>query len=87
MAAAVLFDAFIVRMAVIPAVMALLGEKAWYLPRWLDRVLPNVDVEGERLKSMSATPAPPEVSQLVPAGNGTHRVLVAAGSTGGRHRA
>lgn len=87
MAAAVLFDAFIVRMAVIPAVMALLGEKAWYLPRWLDRLLPNVDVEGERLKTMSATPPPPEVSQLVPVGNGTRRVLVANGSTGGRHRA
>lgn len=86
LAAAVVFDAFVVRMAVIPAVMALLGKAAWYLPRWLDRILPNVDVEGESLKAMSATPPPPEVSQLVPVGNGAQRVLVAAGSTGGRHR-
>ncbi|GGV03006.1 membrane protein [Streptomyces litmocidini] len=49
LAAAVLFDAFVVRMAIVPAVLALLGRKAWWLPRWLDRVLPNVDVEGEGL--------------------------------------
>ncbi|MEU3446557.1 MMPL family transporter [Streptomyces thermolilacinus] len=50
LAAAVLFDAFVVRMAIVPAVLALLGHKAWWLPRWLDRVLPNVDVEGESLR-------------------------------------
>jgi RND superfamily putative drug exporter len=49
LAVAVLFDAFIVRMTLIPAVMNLLGDKAWWLPRWLDRILPNVDVEGESL--------------------------------------
>lgn len=49
LAAAVVFDAFIVRMILIPALMYLMGEKAWYLPAWLDRVLPNVDVEGENL--------------------------------------
>ncbi len=43
-------DAFVVRMTVVPAVMALLGRSAWWLPRWLDRVLPNVDVEGEKLR-------------------------------------
>jgi putative drug exporter of the RND superfamily len=86
MAVAVLFDAFVVRMAVIPAAMTLLGEAAWYLPRWIDRLLPNVDVEGERLKSMSATPPPPTVPQLVPMSNGMQRVRVAAGSSGGRHR-
>ncbi len=36
-------------MAIVPAVLALLGTKAWWLPKWLDRVLPNVDVEGEKL--------------------------------------
>lgn len=51
LAAAVFFDAFVVRMALIPAVMYLLGDKAWWLPRWLDRVLPSVDVEGERLQT------------------------------------
>ncbi|MEV0035868.1 MMPL family transporter [Streptomyces sp. NPDC050804] len=50
LAIAVFFDAFVVRMAIVPAVLALLGEKAWWLPRWLDRALPNVDVEGEALR-------------------------------------
>ncbi|MEZ3179952.1 MMPL family transporter [Streptomyces pimonensis] len=51
LAVAVLFDAFVVRMAIVPAVLALLGEKAWWLPKWLDRALPNVDVEGEGLRT------------------------------------
>jgi RND superfamily putative drug exporter len=70
LAAAVFFDAFIVRMVVIPGMTSLLGESAWYLPRWIDKILPNVDVEGERLESMSASPAAPEVSQLIPVGAG-----------------
>ncbi|WP_182525153.1 MMPL family transporter [Nocardioides dongkuii] len=49
LAVAVFFDAFLVRMTLIPALMYLLGEKAWWLPAWLDRILPNVDVEGENL--------------------------------------
>ncbi|MGW2822211.1 MMPL family transporter [Streptomyces sp. NPDC001443] len=49
LAIAVFFDAFVVRMAIVPAVLALLGRKAWWLPRWLDRALPNMDVEGEGL--------------------------------------
>ncbi|WP_418957523.1 MMPL family transporter [Streptomyces tritici] len=54
LAVAVLFDAFVVRMAIVPAVLALLGHTAWWLPKWLDRVLPNVDVEGEGLAKTSA---------------------------------
>ncbi|MFF2011525.1 MMPL family transporter [Streptomyces sp. NPDC058195] len=50
LAIAVFFDAFVVRMAIVPAVLALLGHRAWWLPRWLDRLLPNVDVEGEGLR-------------------------------------
>ncbi|MFT2016028.1 MMPL family transporter [Streptomyces sp. 796.1] len=50
LASAVLFDAFVVRMAFVPAVLALLGEAAWWLPRWLDRLLPRVDVEGADLR-------------------------------------
>jgi len=50
LAASIIFDAFIVRMALIPAVLYLLGEKAWWLPKWLDRLLPNVDVEGTSLE-------------------------------------
>ncbi|WP_344196822.1 MMPL family transporter, partial [Aeromicrobium alkaliterrae] len=49
LAAAVIFDAFIVRMMLIPALMYLMGDKAWYLPTWLDRIIPNVDIEGENL--------------------------------------
>ncbi|MEU6677873.1 MMPL family transporter [Streptomyces sp. NPDC046925] len=52
LAIAVFFDAFIVRMALVPAVLALLGKKAWWLPKWLDRALPNVDVEGEGLRAL-----------------------------------
>ncbi|KOU57418.1 membrane protein [Streptomyces sp. MMG1533] len=51
LAIAVFFDAFVVRMAIVPAVLALLGRKAWWLPKWLDRALPNVDVEGESLRT------------------------------------
>ncbi|MER8056850.1 MULTISPECIES: MMPL family transporter [unclassified Streptomyces] len=54
LAIAVFFDAFIVRMAIVPAVLALLGKRAWWLPKWLDRVLPNVDVEGEGLRTLAA---------------------------------
>ncbi|MER7311031.1 MULTISPECIES: MMPL family transporter [Streptomyces] len=50
LAIAVFFDAFVVRMAIVPAVLALLGRRAWWLPRWLDRALPSVDVEGEGLR-------------------------------------
>lgn len=45
----VIFDAFIVRMMIVPAVMLLLGKSAWYMPKWLDRILPNVDIEGESI--------------------------------------
>lgn len=46
----VLVDAFVVRMVLIPALMHLAGDKAWWLPRWLDKVLPDVDVEGAALE-------------------------------------
>jgi RND superfamily putative drug exporter len=52
LAIAVFFDAFVVRMAIVPAVLALLGDRAWWLPKWLDRALPNVDVEGEGLRTL-----------------------------------
>ncbi|MEU1161242.1 MMPL family transporter [Streptomyces sp. NPDC005921] len=57
LAIAVFFDAFVVRMAIVPAVLALLGKRAWWLPKWLDRALPNVDVEGEGLRTLSDTKA------------------------------
>lgn len=51
LAVGVAIDAFLIRMTLVPAVMALFGRHAWYLPRWLDRILPNVDVEGEGLRA------------------------------------
>ncbi|MFF1299127.1 MULTISPECIES: MMPL family transporter [unclassified Streptomyces] len=57
LAAAVAFDAFVVRMAIVPAVLALLGHRAWWLPRILNRVLPNVDIEGEKLSRHVPDPA------------------------------
>ncbi|MBA2811707.1 MMPL family transporter [Streptomyces sp. KM273126] len=65
LATAVLLDAFVVRMALVPAVLGLLGDRAWWLPRRLDRILPVVDVEGEALSRRptdadadAAAPAP-----------------------------
>jgi RND superfamily putative drug exporter len=49
LAVGVLADAFIVRLTLVPAVMALLGRRAWWLPKRLGRVVPNLDIEGERL--------------------------------------
>lgn len=49
LAAGVLIDAFAVRMTLIPATMYLLGDRAWKIPGWLDKALPNLDIEGEKL--------------------------------------
>ncbi len=46
LAAAVLLDATVVRMLLVPATMELLGDRNWWLPRWLDRIIPHVNVEG-----------------------------------------
>ncbi len=82
LAAAVFFDAVIVRMTLIPALMYLMGDKAWWLPRWLDRILPDVDVEGEKLGRPGQSPAR-ETYPRDGAGGGDERELVDAG----RHRA
>ena len=63
MAVGVLFDAFVVRLLLMPALMHLLGRSAWWLPRWLDRILPDVDVEGASLER----PALPSGVHTVPA--------------------
>ncbi|KUN70215.1 hypothetical protein AQJ46_17770 [Streptomyces canus] len=60
LAIAVFFDAFVVRMAIVPAVLALLGHRAWWLPKWLDRALPNVDVEGEGLRTRAEKDTDPD---------------------------
>ncbi|MFI5962137.1 MMPL family transporter [Streptomyces asoensis] len=70
LAVAVLFDAFVVRMTLVPAVLALLGDRAWWLPGWLDRLLPRVDVEGVGLARRpvpAAGPVPGEAAPQEPA--------------------
>jgi len=57
LATAIALDAFVVRMTLVPAVLALLRRSAWWLPRWLDRLLPNVDVEGDKLRRALDRPA------------------------------
>ncbi|MCW5697702.1 MAG: MMPL family transporter [Bauldia sp.] len=59
MAIGVAIDAFVVRMTIVPAFMSLVGRAGWWIPRWLDRILPNVDVEGERLRKSHPVPARP----------------------------
>ncbi len=62
MAAAVLIDASIVRMILVPAIMSVLGARAWWMPRWLEPVLPHLNLEGSEAaaaaKSGSDRPAP-----------------------------
>jgi RND superfamily putative drug exporter len=61
LAVGVAVDAFLVRLTLTPALMHLLGEKAWWIPRWLDRILPDLDVEGAHLADRLAAeqaPAP-----------------------------
>lgn len=61
LAAGILIDAFLIRMTLVPALMAILGRGVWWLPTWLDRVLPDLDIEGHRL---AALPAPEPVMSL-----------------------
>ncbi|MGH9262821.1 MAG: MMPL family transporter, partial [Acidimicrobiales bacterium] len=62
MAAAILIDATIVRMLLVPAVMHLLGRANWWLPRWLERRLPQLHIEGRPEAYLSATPEPEPVA-------------------------
>src|SRR5699024_6717375 len=64
----VLVDAFLVRMLIVPALMHLLGDAAWWLPRWLHRVLPDVDVEGATLERRHPRAATADERAQVPAG-------------------
>ncbi|MET7425685.1 MMPL family transporter [Dactylosporangium sp. NPDC005555] len=62
LAIGVAIDAFVVRMTIVPAVVSLLGRSAWWLPGWLSKILPNVDIEGEKLREhLAAEPAPEPV--------------------------
>ncbi|MEV4128815.1 MMPL family transporter [Nocardia sp. NPDC049707] len=52
LAAGVLIDAFIVRMLVIPSLLVLMGKWSWWIPKWLDRILPDIDIEGTKLREL-----------------------------------
>jgi RND superfamily putative drug exporter len=43
-------------MIIMPTTMAVLGERAWWMPNWLDRILPRIDVEGENLRTQEPEP-------------------------------
>ena len=60
MAAAVFIDATIVRLLLVPAVMRYMGSAAWWLPKWLDRILPHLDIEGH--EPTGADPSAPSVA-------------------------
>jgi RND superfamily putative drug exporter len=51
LALGVLIDAFVIRMTVVPATMYLYGGAAWWLPRWLGRILPDLDIEGRKFEA------------------------------------
>jgi RND superfamily putative drug exporter len=59
LAVGVAIDAFIVRLTIVPAVVSLIGRAAWWLPGWLNKILPNVDIEGESLRRYLEPAGPP----------------------------
>ena len=71
LAVGVFVDAFIVRMTLVPAILQLLGDKAWWMPRWLDRILPSFDVEGDGLqKELELANWPEDGARIVAAADG-----------------
>ncbi|RAG84624.1 MMPL family transporter [Streptacidiphilus pinicola] len=64
LATGVLLDAFLIRMTFVPAVLALTRHSAWWLPKWLARLLPNLDIEGERLQHATTRPAADDGSRV-----------------------
>ncbi|WP_338770661.1 MMPL family transporter [Nocardia vulneris] len=65
LAAGVLFDAFLVRMVLIPSLLALMGKWAWWMPAWLDKIVPDIDVEGAKLFALRGQEHPSTVKQPV----------------------
>jgi RND superfamily putative drug exporter len=64
LAVAILLDATIVRMLLVPATMELLGDRNWWLPRWLDRILPSIDVEGQATSVFEDEDEEPELQPV-----------------------
>jgi RND superfamily putative drug exporter len=62
---AILIDVLFVRMVIAPAVVTLLGDRAWWLPGWLDRILPNVSLEGHLVENVDEKTTAPEPEKAV----------------------
>jgi RND superfamily putative drug exporter len=70
LAVGVACDALVVRMTIVPAVLTLAGQHAWHIPRWLDRILPDLDIEGTSLRQSQA----PSAAGGEKAGAGQHQI-------------
>ncbi|MEV8267184.1 MMPL family transporter [Microbacterium sp. NPDC076911] len=92
LAAGIAIDAFLVRMTLIPALMALLGEKSWWIPQWLEKALPHFDIEGEAVQrelelanwpepNTSAAVVGEDVAVHADGGNRSGEVTLFAGAT------
>jgi RND superfamily putative drug exporter len=81
LAVGVACDALLVRMTIVPAVLALAGKHAWYIPRWLDRALPDLDIEGTSLRQQ---PAPTAADERP--GTGQHQTAGGTYRQRARHR-
>ena len=57
LAVAIFLDAFVIRVVLMPAIMRVLGSRTWWLPRWLDRILPHVDIDGTDIDGTDDAPA------------------------------
>jgi RND superfamily putative drug exporter len=66
-AAGVFLDAFVVRLTLVPAIMAIVGSRFWYHPRWFARHIPDLDIEGQRLNRTLAS------GELAPAGTAARK--------------
>ncbi len=65
-ATGIVIDAFLIRMTLIPALMAVLGDRVWWMPKWLDKIVPNVDIEGTSLERHEEPNAQPPSSGAQP---------------------
>ncbi|HXW82708.1 MAG TPA: MMPL family transporter [Acidimicrobiales bacterium] len=64
LAIGVLIDAFVIRMTVVPATMYMYRASAWWLPRWLDKLLPDMDIEGRKFSEPTEPVAVPRTVQV-----------------------
>ena len=66
LAASILIDATIVRLLLVPSAMSILGSASWYMPRWLDRIIPHIDTEGSALRADAREPTQNQIHPLPP---------------------